>query len=126
MRAPIGPIRESRSGRATISKLLNEIVSVMKRLDAPLPNDIEQRILSQFDGLGYMMKASMQRDMEKSLPIEADHLQGYLLETARKRDISVPVLEAVYANLIVYEKHYKRTDERGTITVDNNCEKNLV
>lgn len=104
MRAPIGPIRESASGRATITQLLKEIVSVMKRINAPLADDIEMIQLNQIDGLGFSMKSSMQRDMEKLLPVEVDHLQGYLLDIARKEEISVPVLEAIYANLKIYEQ----------------------
>ncbi|WP_223589564.1 ketopantoate reductase family protein [Neobacillus bataviensis] len=107
MRAPIGPILEQASGRATITQLLKEIVSVMNRIEAPLPNAIETQLMNQIDGLGYSMKSSMQRDMEKSLPVEADHLHGYLLEIARKEKISVPVLESVYANLKVYEQQLK-------------------
>ncbi|MEH7331093.1 ketopantoate reductase family protein [Neobacillus drentensis] len=107
MRAPIGPILEQVSGRATITQLLKEIVSVMNQIGAPLPNAIETLLLNQIDGLDYSMKSSMQRDMEKSLPVEADHLHGYLLEIARKEKISVPVLESVYANLKVYEQLLK-------------------
>lgn len=107
LRAPIGPILEQASGRATITQLLKEIVSVMNRIEAPLPNAIETQLMNQINGLGYSMKSSMQRDMEKSLPVEADHLHGYLLEIARKEQISVPVLETVYANLQVYEQQMK-------------------
>lgn len=104
MRAPIGPIREVASGRATITQLLKEIVSVMKRINAPLADDIEMIQLNQIDGLGFSMKSSMQRDMEKLLPVEVDHLHGYLLDIARKEEISVPVLEAIYTNLKIYEQ----------------------
>lgn len=104
MRAPIGPICEVASGRATITRLLKEIVSVMKRINAPLADDIEMIQLNQIDGLGFSMKSSMQRDMEKLLPVEVDHLHGYLLDIAREEEISVPVLEAIYANLKIYEQ----------------------
>ncbi|PJW14770.1 hypothetical protein CV945_06730 [Geobacillus sp. Manikaran-105] len=39
----------------------------------------------------------------KGLPIEADHLQGYLLELAKQYDIHAPMLETVYHNLKIYE-----------------------
>lgn len=103
MRAPIGPIREMPSGRATIEKLSQEIISVMNKIGAPLPEDIAALQLNQIDSLGYAMKSSMQRDMEKQLSVEADHLHGYLLTIAHKEQIPVPALEAVYANLKVYE-----------------------
>jgi len=53
--------------------------------------------------MGHSMKSSMQRDMEKSFPTEIEHLQGYLLQKARKHHLEVPVLEAVYANVKIYE-----------------------
>lgn len=104
MRSPIGPIREQPSGRETVSRLLKEITAVMKSVDAPLAGNIEEIQMKQIDGLGYEMKSSMQRDMEKRLPVEADHLQGFLLEIAGKEQMAVPVLEAVYANLKIYEQ----------------------
>jgi 2-dehydropantoate 2-reductase len=105
MRSPIGPIREDLSGRNVVSKLLNEIVAVMKSADASFPADIQSQLLKQIDKLGFSMKSSMQRDMEKLLPVEADHLHGYLLDIARRKNIAVPLLEAVYANLKIYERN---------------------
>ena len=104
LRAPIGPIRDEESGRDAISELLREIVSVMKCINAPIADEIETIQMRQIDKLGYQMKSSMQRDMEKNLSVEADHLHGYLLEIARKEGIAVPVLETIYANLKVYER----------------------
>lgn len=104
MRAPIGPIREETNGRAVLLQLTKEIVEVMKHIDAPIAEDIVTKQMNQIDGLGYLMKTSMQRDMEKHLQVEADHLHGYLLEIARRNEISVPILAAIYGNLKVYEK----------------------
>ncbi|MBO0959832.1 ketopantoate reductase family protein [Neobacillus sp. MM2021_6] len=104
MRSPIGPIREDESGYLVIEKLLAEIISVMKRVGAPFPENIQTLQMKQIDSLAYPMKSSMQRDMEKLAFVEADHLHGYLLKIAHKEQISVPVLEAVYANLKVYER----------------------
>lgn len=104
MRAPVGPIRDSESGRNTITCLQNEIYTIMKRIGAPIVDDIKSIQMKQLDGLGYQMKSSMQRDMEKMSQVEADHLQGYLLKMAQKEQIDTPVLEAIYANLKIYEK----------------------
>lgn len=103
MRSPVGPIREVPSSRATLALLLKEIASLAKLAGAPLPEDIEANIMNQIESLAYPMKSSMQRDMEKLVQVEADHLQGFLLEIAKLEGISVPVLEAVYGNLKVYE-----------------------
>jgi 2-dehydropantoate 2-reductase len=107
MRSPIGPIREVPSSKATLSLLLKEIVSLAKLAGAPLPDGVETNIMTQIDSLAYPMKSSMQRDMEKQAQVEADHLQGYLLEIARRELVAAPVLEAVYGNLKVYEMQLK-------------------
>jgi 2-dehydropantoate 2-reductase len=104
MRSPIGPIRENGAGSQTIKRLQSEIIHVMKSVDAPIAADIENRQMQQIEGLGYTMKSSMQRDMEKLSQVEADHLHGYLLDIAHREKIDVPVLEAVYGNLKVYEQ----------------------
>jgi 2-dehydropantoate 2-reductase len=108
MRSSIGPIRDEESGKETIKSLLKEITSVMKQINAPIADNIQTVQLNQIDGLGYTMKSSMQRDMEKLMPVEADHIQGYLLQIARKEKIQVPILEAVYANLKVYERQLNK------------------
>lgn len=104
MRQPIGPIRETESGKQTIKRLQSEIYKVMKSVDAPIAEEIESMQMKQIAGLGYTMKSSMQRDMEKLAQVEVEHLHGYLLEIARRKDIDVPVLEAVYANLKIYQE----------------------
>lgn len=104
MRAPIGPICKHPSGMETIKQLTKEIIDVMNGAGAPISNELETIQMEKIAHLAPEMKSSMQRDMEKGLPVEADHLHGYLLEIAKTADLPVPVLEAVYANLKIYER----------------------
>jgi 2-dehydropantoate 2-reductase len=104
MRQPIGPIRETESGNHTIKRLQSEIFKIMKSVDAPIAEEIESMQMKQITGLGYTMKSSMQRDMEKLAQVEVEHLHGYLLEIAQREKIDVPVLEAVYANLKIFQE----------------------
>jgi 2-dehydropantoate 2-reductase len=104
MRQPIGPIRETESGNHTIKRLQSEIYKIMKSVDAPIAEEIESMQMKQIAGLGYTMKSSMQRDMEKLAQVEVEHLHGYLLGIAQREKIDVPVLEAVYANLKIYQE----------------------
>lgn len=104
---PIGPIRELESGQRTIASLLKELEEVMEKSSAPIEQGISAELLDKINSLGEGMKSSMQRDAEKSQPIEADHLQGYLLEKARESGVEVPVLETVYTKLKLYEKALK-------------------
>ncbi|MCM3612133.1 ketopantoate reductase family protein [Planococcus sp. MERTA32b] len=101
---PIGPIRELESGQRTIAALLHELEEVMEKFGAPVEQGISTELLEKINSLGEGMKSSMQRDAKKSKPIEADHLQGYLLERARELGVGVPVLETVYTKLKLYEK----------------------
>ncbi|MDP4103791.1 MAG: ketopantoate reductase family protein [Bacillota bacterium] len=104
MRQPIGPIRETETGLHTIKRLQSEIFKIMKSVDAPIADEIESMQMKQIAGLGYTMKSSMQRDMEKLAQVEVEHLHGYLLGVAQREKIDVPVLKAVYANLKIYQQ----------------------
>lgn len=104
MRAPIGPICNHPSGMETIKLLTKEIIDVMNVAGAPISNELETIQMEKIANLAPEMKSSMQRDMEKGLPVEADHLHGFLLEIAKTNNLPVPVLEAVYANLKIYER----------------------
>ena len=99
MESPIGPIMELTNGRNTVESLLNEIAAVMYKIGAPIKDTIAKDLLEKISGMPYDMKSSMQRDMEKSLPLEADHLQGFLLYHAHKQNIPVPILETIYTKL---------------------------
>ncbi|MEH7120316.1 2-dehydropantoate 2-reductase [Neobacillus vireti] len=104
MRAPIGPIRESDGGQNFIRQLLEEIEQIMKACGAPIAENIIEKHMQTIQDLSYDMKSSMQRDMEKGLFIEGEHLQGYLLKIAKELDVDTPLLKVVYQNLKVYEE----------------------
>ncbi|WP_318505895.1 2-dehydropantoate 2-reductase [Bacillus sp. T3] len=104
LRSPMGPIREEPMGAEIMTKLVDEIATVMKEMNAPISENAAEEQLKKLNAIGAGMKSSMQRDMEKGLQIEADHLQGYLIQKAKELGISVPVLEVVYANQKVYER----------------------
>ncbi|MBT2581410.1 ketopantoate reductase family protein [Planococcus sp. ISL-109] len=103
MESPIGPIRELPSGQAAIKSLLEELEAVMTAIDAPIKHGIASIQLDKVNSMDASMKSSMQRDMEKDQGIEADHLQGHLIEKAHETNVFVPVLETVYTKLKLYE-----------------------
>jgi 2-dehydropantoate 2-reductase len=102
MYSAIGPIGESPYGLETFKGLFAEITEIAKTqgVDVYPP---EKNIDISF-AMGPAMKASMLRDMEKGLPIEADHLQGELLKIADQLGLETPILKAVYSRLKIYEK----------------------
>lgn len=105
MASPIGPIRDLDSGQRTIAALLDELTGIMKAIGAPIKGTIAEEQLGKIMALAPGMKSSMQRDIEKSQPIEADHLQGYLLDKAKAQGLPVPVLETIYTKLKIYERN---------------------
>jgi 2-dehydropantoate 2-reductase len=104
-RSPIGPIREQQHGTETTRSLLLETVEIMKAIGAPIAEGALDATFSKLNDIGYGMKSSLQRDMEKSLPTEGDHLFGYLLEKANQLGLPAPTLSVIYANVIIHEKN---------------------
>jgi 2-dehydropantoate 2-reductase len=104
-RSPIGPIREQQQGISTIRSLISETIAIMNKLDAPIAGNMVEATFARLNEIGFMMKSSLQRDMEKSMPTEGNHLFGYLLEKASKYGLPAPVLSAIYANVEIYERN---------------------
>ncbi|MBT2758728.1 ketopantoate reductase family protein [Mesobacillus foraminis] len=102
-RSPVGPIRDQESGMQTVHALLQETGKIMRGLKAPLADKIEETQLDKLLQMGYAMKSSLQRDMEKGLQTEADHFFGYLLQKAKENHLNAPVMSTIFANLKVYE-----------------------
>ncbi|WHX41587.1 ketopantoate reductase family protein [Mesobacillus sp. AQ2] len=102
-RSPIGPIRDQTQGAETIKRLLYETVEIMTAIGAPLSEGAKDATWNRLNEIGHGMKSSLQRDMEKSLPTEGDHLFGYLLKKAAELRIDAPTLSAVYANVDIYD-----------------------
>ncbi|MBB5325332.1 2-dehydropantoate 2-reductase [Anoxybacillus tepidamans] len=103
-RAPMGPVRSGEYGQEILFALLKEIAAIMRAHGAPIADDIEEKQLVQMNEMSPEMKSSMQRDMEKGHMVEADHLQGYLLQLAKQYQIDAPLLKAVYHHLKLYEQ----------------------
>lgn len=104
-RSPIGPIREEQHGVSTIQSLLRETAGIMEGIGAPLADNIAQATFAKLNEIGYGMKSSLQRDMEKSLPTEGDHLFGYLLDHASRLEVPAPTISTIYANIKIYDQN---------------------
>ncbi|RSD26625.1 ketopantoate reductase family protein [Mesobacillus subterraneus] len=102
-RSPIGPIREQVHGLETLESLVREAAATMERIGAPLAEGAVEATLARLQEIGYGMKSSLQRDMEKSLPTEGDHLFGYLLKKAAEFGIETPTLSVIYGNTSIHE-----------------------
>ncbi|MGD6943307.1 ketopantoate reductase family protein [Cytobacillus gottheilii] len=102
-RSPIGPIRDDQNGQSVIQSVVGEVTEIAKAINAPVADNLQEIVLTKLQILGFQMKSSLQRDMEKNLPTEADHFFGYLLQQ-KNSYTSSPVLSAIYSNITIYEK----------------------
>jgi 2-dehydropantoate 2-reductase len=112
-RSPVGPIRETAEGRSIIEGLALEILPVMQGLGADLPDDAKGNIINKINAVGYHMKSSMQRDMEKDLQTESAHFFKYLLDAASEQGMKAQILNTIYMNLQVYEKGREKQEVSG-------------
>lgn len=93
-------------GTELLQNLLAEISQIMRAAQATIAGDIEQIQFTRICEMNYDMKSSMLRDMEKGLPVEGDHLQGYLLQLAHEHGLQAPILQSIYVKLKLYEKTF--------------------
>ncbi|WP_080848481.1 ketopantoate reductase family protein [Cytobacillus gottheilii] len=103
-RSPIGPIRDDLNGQAAIQSVVDEVVSIAERLNAPVADNIKEIVLNKLHILGHSMKSSLQRDMEKNLPTEGDHFFEYLLSHTEHTQMPTPLLSTILANITIYER----------------------
>ncbi|MGE5381343.1 MAG: ketopantoate reductase family protein [Methylocystaceae bacterium] len=112
MQAPLGMIREDKWGWKVYQQLVNEVIDIASKAGFPADEDCKAKLLNLVRTNHPGLKSSMQRDMEKGLPVEADHLHGYLLHLASKAGADLiydyPLLSTVYANLNIYQNQINK------------------
>jgi len=101
MRAPLGAIRDDAGGWQIFQRLGAEVTTIAAQAGFPV-DSCKDRLLELARTNHAGLKSSMQRDMEKGLPVEADHLHGYLLALAQRQGSNpaaeYPILSTIYAN----------------------------
>lgn len=102
-RQPIGVSLQDPVTSSFLKDLISEVFEIAKARNIPLPVDTVDNVFKKLHSLSPTMTASMHRDLEKSLPIELDSLQGYLIEQAQEYGINTPCIKAIYALLHPYK-----------------------
>ncbi|WP_239615742.1 ketopantoate reductase family protein [Cohnella mopanensis] len=102
--APVGDIREAPGGMDTFRRVFNETAEVIRQAGGSLNDDYVEKQLLMVSKMSAGSTSSMLRDLTQGLPTESAHIQGYLVELARRYQCSVPLLEAIYQRLAIYEK----------------------
>ncbi|MDR0481003.1 MAG: 2-dehydropantoate 2-reductase [Gallionellaceae bacterium] len=103
MRADVGHIVATDDGAALMRALYAECLAVAACVGHSIPPQEQAVALDELTQSGSSLKASMLRDLEAGQRVEAEHIVGDMLERARAANQSVPLLQAAYCHLQVFE-----------------------
>lgn len=109
MRGTIGEIAAAPGGTDVVTGLLAETSSVAAAEGYPQPPEFLQTITERLTRVGSPLTASMFRDLQKGLPVEADQIVGDMLRRAELHGIAAPLLRTTFAHLSVYSARLAHT-----------------
>ena len=106
---PVGDILATADGHSLMKRYLDSCVAIAGRSGyQPRPHVLE-RYEKVLDSAGSPLTASMLRDLERSGPVEADHIVGFMLNKAREFGIDDTMLSVAYTHLKAYENRRAET-----------------
>jgi 2-dehydropantoate 2-reductase len=111
MRAAFGDIVAAGAVNLT-TQVYDECCAIAAANSHPPSKASAERSLAMFTAKGSTISASMLRDIERSAPIEADHVIGDLLRRGEKAQDEHRLLRIAYAHLKSYEA--RRNREKST------------
>lgn len=97
-------VLQTSGGGALLRDLFNEVLVVMRADGYQERPAITAKVYDYISQPGVPMTSSMYRDLTQGYAIEADHVIGDLLTRAARHNVRVPLLNAVYVNLCVYQQ----------------------
>jgi 2-dehydropantoate 2-reductase len=103
-RAPIGEILAAPDLTATLSDLLAEAAAVAKAEGVDFGSDVVEQRLRWMRRLHPEFKSSMQRDLERSKPLEIDALAGAVVRLGARHGIPTPVTACINAVLALEDR----------------------
>lgn len=97
-------ILQTAGGEALLRALFQELLTVMRAEGYQERPAITTQLYHYLNNPATPMTSSMYRDLMQGYTIEADHIIGDLLVRAARHALSLPLLNAVYVNLCVYQQ----------------------
>jgi 2-dehydropantoate 2-reductase len=104
MRASLGNILAAPGGKDFILGIFDECKAVATAEGYPPRAPFLERTLAMLTMEGSPMTASMFRDIQAGLPVEADHVVGDLIARGDAAKVPVPRLRTAYTHLKAYER----------------------
>jgi 2-dehydropantoate 2-reductase len=96
MRLPIGKILEDAHARSRWAAIAQEIASIARAYDVPMPVDADAASLAVAEHFDPQADSSFARDVWANRPHEAEALFGPLLRRAAEHQVDCPLLQQAY------------------------------
>lgn len=104
MRASVGAISRSDDGEALMREMLEECRRVATASGHEPRPEVLARYASLLTDRNSGFSASMLRDIERSGPIEGEHIVGDMLHRALQLGVNAPLLRVAFSHLQAYEQ----------------------
>lgn len=102
MRGSVGQVAATAHGADTARQIVDEVLAIITAVGmAPSPKAVAAA-KEQLTEAGSPLAASMFRDLQAGLPVEADEILGDLVARGAAAGVAAPLLTAAHVNLSVY------------------------
>lgn len=98
-RSPVGPVLDSPEGRGSFRRVVAECAAVARTIGVVLPDGFEEARERYAESIDPVATTSMLRDLLRGKRLELEHLNGWIVRTARALGVDTPVNDAVYAGI---------------------------
>jgi len=103
----LGEIMDDVNDRTMLMGMMREVESIARGRSVPLPPDIVDTSLAMTANFPYETKTSLQLDMEKGREAEIDLFIGSVIRSGKALDISTPLHDKVYSDLIRKQESHR-------------------
>jgi 2-dehydropantoate 2-reductase len=103
MRGSIGEIEAAPGGADIPLKIFDECSAIATACGYPPGESVVARARKMLTARGSTLTASMYRDLSNGSRVEADQILGDLVERGQKLGVRVPLVEAAFVNLRIYQ-----------------------
>jgi 2-dehydropantoate 2-reductase len=107
LRGSIGAVVAAPGGLETAHAIAAECVAIATANGYPPDEKFYAVMMKRLTEAGSSLTASMYRDLQKGLPVEAEHILGDLLARGRRHGVEAPLMQAAFAQLSMYSAALK-------------------
>ena len=102
MRGSVGQVAATAHGAEIARQIVDEVLAIIMAVGTPPSPKAVAAAKEQLTEAGSPLAASMFRDLQAGLPVEADEILGDLVARGAAAGVDAPLLAAAHVNLSVY------------------------